>query len=114
MNEIDDELKNLERHSPSMRFSKGVVERVKLETDIIKEERNPIAWVPKTLIFASVFVTGLIMFLLSGQEISVDFAPFQGLTNILTIGLVSCGGLILFLGIDRWLKGLLIKESKRS
>ena len=34
---IDEDLERLEIHSPSMRFTKSVVERVKLETNLISE-----------------------------------------------------------------------------
>ncbi len=107
---IDQELEQLEMHAPSMRFAKGIVERVSTETSLIKEEKNPLAWIPRICIagFSGIFIFLIVE--LSGRNTNYDPTQTTALANMLTMILVAVGGFALLSGLDRLIRKLIVRR----
>ena len=107
--DLDKDFEGLDLFEPSMRFSKNVVEQVKLETKLIKPERGPIYWLPR--IFAGsaltvfMLVVGLLVFNQTDfSEVTIN--PQMGQAVMAIFGTVV--GITFLLGIDRIFKKLML------
>ena len=107
---LDKELRGLDVHEPSMRFTQNVVERVKTETSLIPPERNRLGWIPKLCVagFALGFCILMVVFSTNPSETNFQVSP-QSVRLIQTVLTVSVG-VLLFLGVDRMFRSLWIRR----
>ena len=110
MNEaIDRQLKELEYHTPSMRFSKDVLEKVKLETNLIKEEKTLLPWIPKLCIAGFTLLLVMLTVVLFMNNSTVDISQNRLLVQVLSAGLIGSIGIITFFGFDKMIKKLVVQ-----
>jgi nitrate reductase gamma subunit len=107
---IDKDLGRLEIHSPSMRFTKTLVESVKAETNLIVKEKAILPWIPKLCItgFLLMSISLVVIFLTSGT--SIDATKRTQIAQLFSYVFMSTLGLILFFGLDSFLKRNLAKQ----
>ncbi|MCE7992043.1 MAG: hypothetical protein HEP71_08685 [Roseivirga sp.] len=107
--DLDKELESLELFEPSMRFSKNVVERVKLKTELIKPERGPMYWLPWIFAGSALAVFMLVLGLLllrQGGLPEIVLSEQMSQAAMVTFGTLA--GLTLLLGMDRVFKKLML------
>ena len=101
---IDRDLEQLEIHSPSMRFTKSVVESVKAETNLITEEKTMLPWIPKVCIagFIALSICLIAVFVTGGSMI--DTSKKAQIVQLFNYLLIGTSGLVLLYGLDFFLK----------
>lgn len=107
--DLDKDFEGLDLFQPSMRFSKNVVEQVKLNTNLIKPERGPIYWLPRVFVGSAMAVFMLVIGLLvfnqtSFSEVTVSPQMSQALMAVFGTAV----GITFLLGIDRLFKKLML------
>lgn len=101
--ELDKFLGDLEVHTPSMRFSRSVVDSLKEKTEVLKPRKNPLHWIPKLLIGGSVFALILLIFGLLNEDSEVLISFDQ---SIIQNTLFVLGGLATMLILDKVVRRL--------
>ena len=104
---IDQYLQELDVHAPSMRFTKGVVEKVKLETKLIKEDKNVLNWIPKLCIAGFAVLIFVFVGLIAQLNPAIDFDFSNPLIQILNPIMMIFGGVLGLLGLDRMMRWLM-------
>lgn len=108
-NDLDKELEDLELFQPSMRFSKNVVEQVKLNTTLIKPERGPLYWLPRIFVASALTVFVLITVLLLLRQSTFSEAVISQQMSQATMAVFgSLAGLALLLVMDRLFRKLIL------
>ena len=108
---IDRELQQLKQYVPSMNFASNVV-RSFSEEKLVQKELPSLVWVPRILLAGFIGLLLAFVLLLFQANPEMEISLNNEWATQLYIVLMSCIGLLAYLGMDRSVKWLMLKAWK--